>query len=151
MQDVFQAVAQNMQTFRRDERTGSFRKWVKTIAYNKIRDHFRRRRAEPAARGGSTGLEQLAQLPDVDHDADPQQETAEIGYLFRQATELVRAEVEPKSWQAFWQTAVEGRATVDVAADLGVTTNAVRIAKSRIRARLRAEFDGLVELPESRG
>ncbi len=151
MQDVFQAVSQKISTFRRDRPGDSFRKWLKTIAFNKIRDHFRRRQAEPNARGGSTALEQLAQLPDLECGSSPQQEEAEIGYLFRQATELVRAEVEPTTWHAFWQTAVEDRAASDVAADLGITVNAVRIAKSRVRARLKVELDGLVELPESNG
>jgi DNA-directed RNA polymerase specialized sigma24 family protein len=40
---------------------------------------------------------------------------------------------------------VLGRSTADVAADLGLTANAVRIAKSRIRSRLRHDFGGLLD------
>jgi RNA polymerase sigma-70 factor (ECF subfamily) len=74
----------------------------------------------------------------------PDQRAHEEAHLLRKAMELVRDDFEPKSWQAFWQTAVEGRSAPDVAADLGLTANAVRIAKSRVRARLREEMDGLL-------
>ena len=51
--------------------------------------------------------------------------------------ELVRAEFEDRTWQAFWQTAVEERPTREVADGLGMSPTAVRIAKSRVRRRLR--------------
>ena len=57
---------------------------------------------------------------------------------------MIREEFEPRTWQAFWQTAVEGRAASDVAADFGMSPGAVRVAKSRVLHRLRAE---LGELP----
>jgi RNA polymerase sigma-70 factor (ECF subfamily) len=44
---------------------------------------------------------------------------------------------EERSWQAFWRVVVEGQRLADVAAELGLTRNAVYIAKSRILRRLR--------------
>ena len=115
------------------------------ITGNKIRDHFRRRQAEPQAQGGSTAMEQLSQLPEAIIQAEPCQTEAEIGHLFRQATELVRSEFEPNTWQAFWQVAIEGRVAADVAADLGISVQAVYDAKYRLRRRIRQELSDLIE------
>ncbi|HTU20436.1 MAG TPA: hypothetical protein VMG10_20395 [Gemmataceae bacterium] len=40
---------------------------------------------------------------------------------------------------------LEGKRTAEVAADLGVTPNAVRIAKSRVLSRFRQEIDGILD------
>ncbi len=144
-QEVFRAVARHIREFHHDRPGDSFRKWLKTIANNKIRDHWRRQDRQPQAAGGTEAQMQLAQHPDEADPETPADRQAEIGHVFRQALELVRADFEPVTWQAFWQTAVEGRPTSDVAAELGLTPNAVRIAKSRIRSRLRQEFGELME------
>ena len=58
---------------------------------------------------------------------------------------LIRADFNEATWAAFWATAVEDRPANEVAAELGVTANAVYLARSRIRKRLR---ELLVELGE---
>ena len=49
----------------------------------------------------------------------------------------MRPHVEPATWQAFWQTAVEGRPAKDVAAELGLNVASVYVAKGRVLARLK--------------
>ena len=58
---------------------------------------------------------------------------------------MVRGEFEERTWQAFWQTVVEGRSPVDLAADLGVSPAAVRMAKSRVLRRLKEAFGDLIQ------
>jgi RNA polymerase sigma-70 factor (ECF subfamily) len=65
--------------------------------------------------------------------------------LYRRALDLIRGEFEERTWQAFWLTAVEGWDTSAVAAELEMSPVAVRIAKSRVLARLRAEADHLID------
>ena len=60
----------------------------------------------------------------------------------RRAVELVRAEFEQRSWLAFWRVTVEGRPAAAVAAELGLTTNAVYLARSRVLRRLREVLSG---------
>jgi RNA polymerase sigma-70 factor, ECF subfamily len=60
--------------------------------------------------------------------------------LIRRAMEQVRAEFEPRSWQAFWRSAVDGIATSVVAEELGVTAASVRQSRSRILRRLRQQL-----------
>ena len=57
--------------------------------------------------------------------------------LFHLASEHVRGEVRPQTWQAFWEVAVSGDSVAGAAIKLGMTAGAVRVAKCRIIARLR--------------
>ena len=59
------------------------------------------------------------------------------------AMDQVRSEVQPATWQAFWQTAVEGRSARDVGANLGMSAGAVYVARSRVLARLKEEVQRL--------
>ena len=54
------------------------------------------------------------------------------------ALELIRAEFEERTWQAFWRSAVEQQSTAEIAADLRLSPASVRQAKSRVLRRLRA-------------
>ena len=141
LQDVFQAVATHIATFRKEQAGDTFRGWLRTIAHSKVQDHFRRMGREPGGVGGTDAQIRLASLPAaraVD-DEDSHEQTAER-LLLRRGLDLIREEFEERTWKAFWSTAVEGRDTKDVALDLGMTPGAVRVAKSRVLHRLRAEL-----------
>ena len=51
--------------------------------------------------------------------------------------DVIRAEFEDRTWQAFWRVSVGGESATNVADDLGVSVAAVYKAKSRVLARLR--------------
>jgi RNA polymerase sigma-70 factor (ECF subfamily) len=55
------------------------------------------------------------------------------------------ADFEPTTWQACWETVVMDRPAAEVAAELGISVNAVYLAKSRILSRLRQDLDGLLD------
>jgi RNA polymerase sigma-70 factor (ECF subfamily) len=143
-QDVFQAVSLHVAGFRKDRPGDTFRGWLRTIAHNKVRDHFRKLGREPGGAGGTDAQIRLTMLPAVEspdrEDADGEQADRE---LFRRALELIRTEFEERTWRAFWQTAVEDRAPKDVAAELSMSPGAVRVAKSRVLRRLRQELGEL--------
>jgi RNA polymerase sigma-70 factor (ECF subfamily) len=145
-QDVFQAVVAHVGSFRKERPGDTFRGWLRRITQNKINDHFRSlgRAGRPAS--GSRAQEVLAQLPGPPPDEEdlPADEAGECGLLAR-ALELIRGEFEPRTWQAFWRTAIEDQAARDVAAALGMSPGAVRVAKSRVLRRLREELGDLPE------
>jgi len=58
---------------------------------------------------------------------------------------MVRPEFTEPTWQAFRRQALDGAPARAVAAELGLSVNAVLIAKSRVLARLRQEARGLVD------
>jgi RNA polymerase sigma-70 factor (ECF subfamily) len=141
-QEVFQSVAAHLAGFHRDRAGDSFRGWLRTITRNKVTDHYRRRQREPAAVGGSEARDRLARVAGAAPPDEPGETAAEAGLLHR-ALGMIRGEFEPRTWEAFWRTAVDGRAAADVAAELGMTPGAVRVAKSRVLHRLRAELGDL--------
>lgn len=137
-QEVFQSVAAHIGAFRRDSAGQSFRGWLWTITRNKIHDYFRRRKDEPAAKGGTTAQMQLQLLPEQVPDGDAEQSANEA--LIHRALDLIRGEFNERHWQMFWRATMEGHAPKDIAAEFGVTPDAVRMAKSRILRRLREEL-----------
>jgi RNA polymerase sigma-70 factor (ECF subfamily) len=146
-QEVFRAVARALGAFRRDQPGDSFRGWLRKITRNKVRDYWKRRRqAGPAAEGGSDAQQRLQEVPEVDGpDSDESSEAEERRLLYRRAVALLQSVCDEKTWQAFWQVEVEGRRPADVAAELGMTANAVYLAKARVRKRLREEFADLLD------
>jgi RNA polymerase sigma-70 factor (ECF subfamily) len=143
-QEVFQAVLAYVRGFRKEREGDTFRGWLRRITQNKLHDHFRRLGREARGVGGSSARERLAQLPAPQPDEDDLAPTENgEGSLFLRALDLIREEFEERTWSAFWRTAVEGRAAKDVAADLGMSPGAVRVAKSRVLHRLREELGDL--------
>jgi RNA polymerase sigma-70 factor (ECF subfamily) len=145
-QDVFSAAAMNLSTFHHDRPGDSFRGWLWTITQNKIHDRLRRQKGLPEAQGGTDAQMRLAQVPEP--PPDPSTSGVANGRacaLDQRVVELVRAGVEERTWEAFWQVVVEGRAAAEVAEELGISVQAVHNAKYRIRRRLQQEVDGLPE------
>jgi len=142
VQEVFAAVARNLKRFRKEQPQDTFRGWLATIARNKVRDYFRRRGAEPAGAGGTEAWLRISQV--CDGNGRPEESDGADAVAFDQvllrALDTIRGEFQERTWQAFWRTAVEGRAPRDVAVELSMTSGAVRVAKSRVLQRLREEL-----------
>jgi RNA polymerase sigma-70 factor (ECF subfamily) len=140
-QDVFQAVSAHIATFRKEREGDTFRGWLRTITHNKVRDHFRKLGREPMGAGGTEAQIRFASLPapQTPEEVDAADEEAERD-LYSRALDLICSEFEPRTWQAFWLTAVEGRDPKNVASDLGMSAGALRVARSRVLRRLRDEL-----------
>jgi RNA polymerase sigma-70 factor, ECF subfamily len=146
VQNTFAAVSQHVVEFRRDRPGDSFRNWLWMITRNKIYDHFRSQRVRAQAIGGSDAQHRLLELP----ERRPEESSSEgsmsaLNDIQRRAVALVRAQVEGRTWQAFWYVTVEGRTVAEAAADLGMSVRAVYEAKYRVRRRLRQEYAELIE------
>jgi len=139
MQDVLRSVASAVGRLDYDPRRGSFRSWLYTVTRNKLYSFLDGQRRHPRGSGDS-GAQQL-----LEEQANPDDSAAAWDQeyqrrLFAWAADQVRAEFQESTWQAFWQTAVEGKGPKDVARELNLSPGAVYVAKSRVIARLREKI-----------
>jgi RNA polymerase sigma-70 factor (ECF subfamily) len=145
VQDVFQAAAKTITSFRRDRSSGSFSAWLATIVRTKVCDYFERQARSPDAVGGSDFQQRLAELSASDESSD-RRPTVELRILLlRRVLDLVRQEIAASTWQAFWRSVVEQHDTADIARDLKISAATVRQHKKRVLDRLRA---ALAEIDE---
>jgi RNA polymerase sigma-70 factor, ECF subfamily len=141
VQEVFCSVANGISDFQKERPSDTFRGWLWTITRNKVRDRCRGQVRRAEAVGGTDAQLRLEQIHDPWSDSSiDADDSREIRSLFGRALRFVRAEFENRTWEAFWMTTVNGRTTADVSAELGVSMDVVRQAKSRVLRRLRDEL-----------
>jgi RNA polymerase sigma-70 factor (ECF subfamily) len=134
VQEVFRKVAGHIRDFDHGEGS-SFRGWLWTITRNQIMDHFRGLKRHPRGVGGSSARQRIEEIPDQLEDLEPP--AAAAGSLVRRALDMIRPDFSEPTWQAFWGVMMDDKPAAEVAAALGISVNAVYIAKSRVLRRLR--------------
>src|SRR5262249_40595902 len=132
-------LVQKMPEFAYD-RHKSFRGWLRTVTLNTWRDNRRRRGRKPL-NGNAEALDGMVG-PD---NGDAFWETEYRKHLIDRSLDVMRTEFQPTTWKACWEFVVEGRPAAEVAAEFGITENAVYIAKLRVLRRLRSELEGLMD------
>lgn len=137
VQDVFALLLEKLPEFNYDPGR-SFHAWLRTVTLNKWRDSMKQRNRQPA---GDAGL-----LAAVANPNGPEGfwEAEYCHHLVGRALALMKAEFQPTTWRACWAFVVEGKPASEVAANLGISENAVYVAKSRVLRRLRLELEGLL-------
>lgn len=147
MQDVLRSVSGAIGTLDYDRKRGTFRGWLFTITRNKIFNFLSARKIRPQGSGDTTTNKLLDQEPAADDGAD----TWELEYQRRLAAiamEKIKGEFQERSFQAFWLTAVDGVSAGEVSKQLGMSTGAIYVAKSRVLARLKEEVETLRKLED---
>ena len=144
IQEVFIVLSNRLDTFRPTGLSGAFRAWLWSISRNKLIDLFRASNRQPLASGGSTAhLAMLSVAAEQEWMRDEPTEPLDVSSLTRRAIEQVRSEFTEQSWKVFQRTVVDGIATNIVANEMGLSTSAIRQAKSRILRRLRQQLGDL--------
>jgi RNA polymerase sigma-70 factor, ECF subfamily len=138
VQDVFVTLFRKLPEFAYDPQK-SFRGWLRTITLNKWRDRCRHDALCPNAGNDDA----LAAVPDSD-DTAAFEEAEYRRHVVRRALQLMQTDFQPTTWKACWEHVVAGRPAAEVAAELGITVNAVYLAKSRVLSRLRQEIGALL-------
>jgi RNA polymerase sigma-70 factor, ECF subfamily len=141
VQEVFLAVHRSIDRFDPTTPGATFRGWLWRITRNAVLQFLRK--TEPLGCGGSTANALLADIADPWPDAsesEPPSSAVDTSALLSRALNQIQARIEPETWLAFWKTAVQGRSASEVAAELGMTSAAVRKAKSRTLQRLRKQL-----------
>lgn len=134
-QDVLTRVAAAVAKFDCDQTSGTFRGWLYRITRNLVVDFLRRSAKEKLVQAD-------VQLEGIVAGETDCEESALFHLEFQRqilwlSAREVRKQVQPATWQAFWQTEIQRRPVSEVAEELHFTTGAVYVARSRVLARLR--------------
>ena len=145
VQEVLLAVSTGLKSFDHNGRTGAFRTWLRNIHVNRLRTFWGARNRRPLAAGDSDIERRLTQLEDSASATSRLWDRQHDLFVLQQLLELSRARFSPETWTAFTRVALNGERPEIVAREMGLSLNAIFIAKSRVLSRLRQEAGGLVE------
>ncbi len=144
-QDVLGIVVREVPGFQHNGRVGAFRNWLRTIAINCLRQSWRSRRSRPRTDPLPDLDSALDQLEDPASDLGHRWDREHDEFVLHRLLHLIEPDFRPATWQAFRRQVLDGAAPEQVAAELGLSVNAVLIARSRVLGRLRRNAEGLVD------
>jgi RNA polymerase sigma-70 factor (ECF subfamily) len=145
VQEVLAVVVRELPQFHYDPARGSFRAWLRAVTSNRLRAFWRARQARPPVAGGDDPARGLDQLEDPQSDLTRLWDQEHDIHIVRRLLAQIRPDFEPATWRAFERVVLDGVKPAVVAAELGMTVNAVFISKHRVLRGLRQAGRGLLE------
>ena len=140
-QQIWIELATRMRTYRYDPGK-TFRGWLRQFCRSRAIDLLRKRGTEPVRFLADQAIE--AWLPAVDafggdEDDEPDSRRSLLLGRAEQAQAAVKERVDPRTWQAFWQIAVDGCSVRDTADEMRMSYASAFAAHQRVARMLRAE------------
>ncbi len=140
-QNVFATVHRYIGDFGR-QRKASFRKWLRQLTDSRTVDYLR---SKPQIERTFTeteldALHRRAENLD-DSEADHEEEQS---ILFQAIIASIKKDREPNTVRIMEETMIGNRSDAEVAAELGMTANAVKQARARIKKSIRDEFGDML-------
>ena len=131
VQDVLRAVAGELPHFHYDPARGHFRGWLRQVMVNRLREFWRARKRDRAF------VEPLLeQLQDPQSDLSRRWDREHDQHVLQALLGQIEPDFAATTWQAF-RRVMAGEPPGAVAGALGLSVNAVLLAKSRVLKRLR--------------
>jgi len=140
-QEVLVSVSKAIGRWDSDPDRGSFRGWLSRIARNLVINFLIRQSRHPRGTGNSDFARWLDEIPAPDLGESRLFDLEQRRQLFLWASSEIQSEFRESTWQAFWQTSVEGREVPQVSKDLGLSAGTIYVARSRIMKRLREKVE----------
>lgn len=144
-QDVLASVSKSINSFDYEPGRGSFRGWLFTVTLNRLRQSANKQQRQVRGTGESDMHAVLHEYPDAQSDEEEWNREHEAR-LFQWASELVKKEVQPATWDAFWLTAVQHKPPSEVAKSLKMSVGTVYVAKSRVVAKIKERIQSIEAL-----
>lgn len=132
VQDVLMTLVRRLPDFTYDPGK-SFHGWLQSLIRNRWRNH---RRQQATARTVEHVVEDLVEVDNGDSLSEEEYRQ----HLAHRALELMKTDFQPTTWKACWATVMDNRPVTEVAAELGLSTGAVYLARFRVLSRLRQEL-----------
>jgi RNA polymerase sigma-70 factor (ECF subfamily) len=141
---VLTVLVRKLAQFRHGGQQGSFRAWLRAILVFQVRHFHRRRKGQPQTADPSDETGPLAELENHDSELSRRWDAEHDQQVMARLLEIIKPEFTATTWQAFERSALQERPAAEVGAELGLTANAVWVARSRVMRRLREEARGLL-------
>lgn len=138
VQQVFTATFQSVEKWLEQPERGRFRNWLIGIGRNVALNMLNRKPKGGIGVGGTEGHDRLDQLKAADDDLASEFDIEYQREVYRWAAQKVQADVDPKTWEAFRMTHVDGVSISEAAKLLGVGIAQVYVARSRVMKRLQS-------------
>jgi RNA polymerase sigma factor (sigma-70 family) len=145
VQEVMAVLVREVPRFEHNGQPGAFRRWLRTILVHRLQGFWRARQGRPVASGDSDLAKRLEQLEDPASGLSQLWDQEHDRHVMGRLLEQIEPQVATSTWQAFRRVVLDGKDEEIVAKELGLSVNAVFIAKSRVLARLRREAQGLID------
>ncbi len=128
-----------------DRTKGRLSSWIFGIAWRRI-DHLRRRQGRPESPVADDQSAFWAQVPG-DEGASALWDEVWERSLLEHCVRQIKQEVQPATFRVFEMLVLEKRAVEDAVNELGLTRNAVYIARHRVMGRMQELLRECEELP----
>jgi RNA polymerase sigma-70 factor (ECF subfamily) len=145
IQEVLTVLVKKLPQFQHAGKQGSFRAWLRCILANQVRYFYRQQRNQPQPAGPHDESSPLLQLEDSGSELSRRWDAEHDRHVVSRLLEIIKPEFTSSTWEAFERSALHNRPAGEVGAELGMTANAVCIARSRVMRRLREEAKGLLD------
>jgi RNA polymerase sigma factor (sigma-70 family) len=142
-QGVLLSVSTSIVRWKLDPEKARFRTWLQQIVRNATINAIVRHPVDRAL-GGTTALHSLSAIAADEGEISSQFEIEWKREAFRWASDEVRNELHPTTWDAFWMTAVEGLSASEVASRTGRSIGAVYVARCRVMQKIQAKIQQLL-------
>jgi RNA polymerase sigma-70 factor (ECF subfamily) len=140
-QEVFLNLSQKMHGFCYDPK-GSFRAWLKTLTRRAWQVYKVKQNKAGRGSGDDAGIERLSHL-EARENLTQRLEAAFDQEMLKEASNLVRLRVEPRTWDAFELLAIHGCSGAEAAARLKMKVATVFVARSKVQRMLRETLSRL--------
>lgn len=144
-QEVLLVVHRELPKFEHNQRRGAFRNWLRQIVVHRLRNFWRSRGRLIAAGSDSRLEEQLKQLEDDGSQLSQLWDREHNLAIARKLLELIESRFTESTRCVFRRLVVDGVDADTVAAETGLSLNAIFTAKSRVLRELRRLGQGLLD------
>jgi RNA polymerase sigma-70 factor (ECF subfamily) len=141
VQDAFRTVSIRVEEFRGEGEHENFRTWVWTISRNRIENYLQEQADHQSQAAGLEATEVETAVDSVELDITTPQPPPPDAALLHRVLGAIRPDFEDLTWDAFWNMAVLGRSSSEVAEAMGTTKGIARDSKYAVLRRLRQELE----------
>lgn len=144
-QEVMQTVVAEIGNFDHNGRQGAFRNWLRRITSNRMRRYWGQRRRHFADYAGPDAEALAKQLDDNSSRLTIAWDAQHDRFVLNRLLGMLQGRFTVRSLAAFRRLAIEQESAATVAADLGMTIGAARVAQHRVLRALKELGRGMVD------